>query len=279
MCSERAKRQDLIECIAEEVEVNRALFCKTVMASLFASTTMFKESFKMVARGELLGILCTDIAIYKNAVETLLNFVRNNETVASDLETKFGEIYDSLKVYSNNIRDCLETLNDKKEELKCLRRGKNDLATKQLIGLGLGMISLVSGILGPEMIVVEGVSAVTGAIGAKTFIDASAHIEQLKKEICELEVQINSGKTVESLHEALKSATMGVGQVKDYWQKRGFEVEGLLKELDNFERRGQRLNELEAWRFKTKWTNYQNECEQYVEQLCKHIEEHVIVMF
>ncbi|CAG8493457.1 6434_t:CDS:1 [Paraglomus brasilianum] len=278
-CSELAKNQDLIESIAEEVEDNRALFCKTVMASLFASTSMFKESFKMVARGELLGLLCTDIAPYRNAVETLLKFVRKNENIASDLETRFGGIYDRLKVYSNSIRDCLETLDDKKDELKRLQRGKNDTATKQLVGLGLGMVSLMSSILGPETMVVEGVSAVTGAIGVKTFIDASALIEQLRKEIRELEAQINSGKTIESLHEALKSATMGVGQVKDYWQKRGFEIEGLLKELDNYEQRGLRLNELEAWRFKTKWINYQKECEEYVEQLCKHIEEHVIVMF
>ncbi|CAG8557081.1 8550_t:CDS:1 [Paraglomus occultum] len=278
-CLDLAKRQDLIECIAEEVETSRELFCKTVMASLFASNTMFKDSLKMVAHDELLGLSCTDIVAYKNAVETLLTFVRKNETVANDLETRFGEICDRLKAYSNNVRDYLETLDDKKEELKCLQQGKNNSATKQLVGLGLGMVSLASSILGPESILVEGVSVVTGSIGVKTFIDASAHIEKIKKEIRKLEAQINSGTTVKSLHEALKSATMGVGQVKNYWRTRIFEIEALLKDLDNFERRGQRLSELEAWCFKTKWINYQKECEEYVEKLCKHIDEHVVVMF
>ncbi|CAG8557662.1 4834_t:CDS:1 [Paraglomus occultum] len=278
-CLELAKRQDLIKCITEEVETSRELFCKTVMASLFASNTMFKDSLKMVARDELLGLSCTDLVAYKNAVEILLTFVRKNETVANDFETRFREICNRLKAYLNNMGDDLETLDDKKEELKCLQRGKNNSATKQLVGLGLGMVSLASSILGPELILVEGVSVVIGSIGVKTFIDASAHIEQIKKEICKLEVQINSEMTVKSLHEALKSATMGVGQVKNYWQTRVFEIEALLKDLEFFERRGQRLSKLEAWCFKTKWINYQKKCEVYVEKLCKHIEEHAIVMF
>ncbi|CAG8493436.1 6433_t:CDS:2 [Paraglomus brasilianum] len=284
-CSELAKTQSLIESIGEEVESNAALFCKTVMNSLIASKIIGDRSSRLVAHVELLGIVCTEIAEYRNVVEVLLNFVRDNENVANGLEKTFRRIYDNLQGCSNNIRDSLETLIDKREELRRLQQRKNKSATKRLFGLGFGIISLVSSILGPEVVVaeatvkIESVSVVTGVFGIITFIDAAARIEQLKKEIYELEIQINSQRTVESLHETLKSATIGVGLVKDYWQKRGVKIEELLKELDSYQQRGQHLNELEAWRFRTKWLNYQKECEDYVEQLWKHIEEHVTVKF
>ncbi|CAG8634961.1 707_t:CDS:1 [Paraglomus occultum] len=276
-CSELAKTQNLIQSIAEEVENNAALFFKTVTRSSIVSQRTGIKSHKVLANIEL---LCNDVTEYKDVVKILLNFVRDDENVANGLERTFRKIYDNLKGCSNNIRDSLETLNNKREELRRLQQRKNKSTTKRLFGLGFGIISLVYSILGSEVVFsnatveIESVSAVTGMFGIMTFVGASARIEQLKKEIRELETQINSERTVKVLHEALKSATIGVGQVKDYWQKRGSEVEELFRELDNFGQREQHLNELEAWRLKAKWVNYQAECDNYGEQLWKQMEEH-----
>ncbi|CAG8493618.1 6443_t:CDS:1 [Paraglomus brasilianum] len=289
-CSELAKTQSLIESTTKEVEVNRVLFCKAVMNSLFESKSIVEESSKMFADVERLGPVSTDIAQYKNAVEALLNYVRHNENVANDLETSFGRISDGLKSCSNNVKEQLDMLNSKKEELENLHQHKEDSAKKKSSGTwfaGGGGVSLATSVVGaillPEVAVVAviaaGVSAVAGAYGTKTRHDASARLEQLTKEIRELDIQISSENTVKNLHEALKNATIGVGQAKAYWQKRAVDIEGFLKKLANYERRGQHLSELEAEAFKKKWLDYKKECEKYVEQLWKHVREHFTITF
>ncbi|CAG8557681.1 4835_t:CDS:2 [Paraglomus occultum] len=281
-CSELVKTQSLVQSIAEEIENNAALFCETIMRSVIVCKSTGIKSRKVTAHIEQ---LCNDVMECKDAVEILLNFMRDDENVVNGLDKTFRRIYDNLKGCSTDISDSLETLNSKREELRRLQQRKNKSATKRLFGLGFGIISLAYSILGSEVVFsdvtvkMESVSAVTGMFGIMTFVGASARIEQLKKEIRELETQINSERTVKLLHEALKSATIGVGQVRNYWRKRGSEIKELLKELDNVEQCEQNLNELEAWHLKAKWVNYQGECEDYGEQLWKQIEEHATMKF
>ncbi|CAG8614946.1 10591_t:CDS:1 [Paraglomus occultum] len=289
-CSDLVKTQSIIESTAKEVEVNRVLFCKAVMDSLFESKRTAEESSTMITDVERLGPVSTDIAQYKNAVEALLNYVRHNETVANGLETSFGGISDGLKGCSNDIQEHLNALNAKKEELENLRQHKEESAKKKSSGkwcAGGGGVSLAASVIGiillPEAAAVyaitAGVASFATAYGAKTLSDADARLGQLTKEIQELEIQISSENAVKKLHEALKSATIGVGQAKAYWQKRVVDIEGLLKKLDNYERRGQHLTELEAEVFKKKWLDYKKECEKYVEQLWKHVREHLTIRF
>ncbi|CAG8493476.1 6435_t:CDS:1 [Paraglomus brasilianum] len=267
-CSDLAEGQKIMESMAKEVEVNKDLFYKAVVNFISGNKSILEESFKPVTDVELVEPVSTDIAQYKNAIETLLIFVRKYENVANGLETAFEEISDNLKSCSNNIKDYLEDFNDIKEELKRLQQNKYKPDKRQSTGkwsTAANILSLAAsftvGGFAPELLL--GGASLSAAYNSNTCSGACEHIEQLREKIKKLEIQINSKKTVEVLYEALRGATVEAGQTKAYWKKRNYGLEGLLKKLENHEQRGQHLDEAEARNFRTEWLDYQKEYSKY----------------
>ena len=169
-------------------------------------------------------------------METLLILARKTKT----LLTTFEEISDKLKNYSNNIENYLEAVNDRKEELKRLQQNKykpvKRQSTRKFKFTGLSMVSLATsltiGVFAPEILLTTvSVGGASAAYNSKTCSDTSRRIEQLRKEIDEFEIQINSKKAVEVLHAVLKSVT--IGRAKSYWKKRNIDIEELLEIMNS----------------------------------------------